>query len=288
MADHWLASIIRESGPSPTEPCLHLFAGPYLRFGNVEREVPDGSQRLLVYVALRRGRVDRRTVAGTLWPVGGEERASGNLRSALWRLKRAGIDVVRGDKRNLWTDPALAVDVDILASWANRLLHGAASAADLAVRCTCADSLELLPGWYDDWVLLERERMRQRLLHALEALSGRLVDAGRTAEGLDVALGVVAAEPLRESGQRVLMAAHIAEGNWAEVWRSFDAYTALLRTELGIEAGDGLFEDLTGRALGRAGRTASGSAAHRRGTVPAGPQPVGARREQRVGAYAHG
>lgn len=261
MTDHWLASIIREFGPLPTEPCLHLLAGPYVRFGDVEREVPDGSQRLLVYVALRRGRVDRRTVAGTLWPAGCEERASGNLRSALWRLKRAGIDVVRSDKRNLWTDPALAVDVDILGSWASRLLDGSANQTDLAIRCTCADSVELLPGWYEDWLLLERERLRQRLLHALEALSGRLVDVGRIAEGLDVALGVVAADPLRESSQRVLMRAHIAEGNWAEVRRSFDAYTQLLRTELGIEAADGLFEDLTGSVLVALGKPAGAAPA---------------------------
>ena len=38
---------------------------------------------------------------------------------------------------------------------------------------------ELLPSWYDDWVLLERERLRQLRMHAWEALSEKLVRAGR-------------------------------------------------------------------------------------------------------------
>src|SRR5690242_21218853 len=50
------------------------------------------------------------------------------------------------------------------------------------------DAIDLLPGWYDDWVLMERERVRQRLLHALEALSGQLAQVGRCAEAVDAAM----------------------------------------------------------------------------------------------------
>ena len=60
------------------------------------------------------------------------------------------------------------------------------------------DALDLLPGWYDDWVVFERERLRQRLLHALEMLSLRLVRQGRFGEAVEAAL-LVHAEPLRES-----------------------------------------------------------------------------------------
>jgi hypothetical protein len=74
-----------------------------------------------------------------------------------------------------------------------------------------AEALELLPGWYDDWVLLEREPLRQRVLHGLEALSRHLVRAGRFAEAVEAAMVAVAVEPLRESAQRALVTAHLAE-----------------------------------------------------------------------------
>ena len=45
--------------------------------------VPEGSKRLLAFVALHSGRVHRWQTAGTLWPDGSDERAAGNLRSAV-------------------------------------------------------------------------------------------------------------------------------------------------------------------------------------------------------------
>jgi hypothetical protein len=41
----------------------------------------------------------------------------------------------------------------------------------------------LLPGWYDDWVLIEAQIWRQLRMHALEALALRLADVGRWGEG---------------------------------------------------------------------------------------------------------
>jgi len=83
--------------------------------------------------------------------------------------------------------------------------------------------------------LVERERVRQRLLHALEALSRQLADAGRCAEAVEAAMLAVSAEPLRESAQRSLIRAHLAEGNWIEGRRSFETYRKLLYRELGTQ-----------------------------------------------------
>jgi DNA-binding SARP family transcriptional activator len=96
------------------------------------------------------------------------------------------------------------------------------------------EALSLLPGWYDDWVIVERERLRQRLLHALEAVCYRLSEAGRHAELVEAALRVVELDPLRESGQRALISAHLAEGNVIEAWRTYAACRQVLKTELGL------------------------------------------------------
>jgi DNA-binding SARP family transcriptional activator len=95
--------------------------------------------------------------------------------------------------------------------------------------------MDLLPGWYDDFVIFERERLRQRLLHALEALSRLLVDARRYAQAVEVALEAVHAEPLRESAHRTLLEAHLAEGNLVEARRGYCGYRDLIRRDLGVE-----------------------------------------------------
>lgn len=218
----------------PNATVVHLFAGPYVTVGPERRDVPEGSKQLLAFVAMRRRRVERRQAAGLLWPLGDEERAAGNLRSALWRLRRAGIDVLVADKWSLVLDPDVLVDLHAMEQWATRLIEGHPSVADLAVPPSVADALDLLPGFYDDWALIERERIRQRILHALEALSERLAGAGRFADAIEAAMLATSAEPLRESAHRTLIKAHVAEGNLTEARRIFLAYRALLQRELGV------------------------------------------------------
>ena len=214
---------------------IHFFDGPYVTDGSQHREVPNGSMRLLAFVAIRRRRVHRCHAAGTLWPSATEERSSGNLRTALWRLRRAGIDVLATDKWTLTVRTDVSVDIDLMDSWATRIIEGTAIELDCSVLRTCADALDLLPGWYDDWVLMERERLRQRVLHALEVLCDRLVRARRFGDAVEAAMLAITAEPLRESAQKALIEAHVAEGNVAEAHRRYRVYRELARRELGID-----------------------------------------------------
>jgi len=229
---------------------VHLFAGPYVTVGTQRREVPEGSKQLLAFVALRGRRVERRHAAGTLWPFGNEERAAGNLRSALWRLRRAGINVLAVDKWSLALCTHVVVDLHVMDQWATRLIQGTAAGHDLEISPSVSEALDLLPGWYDDWALIERERIRQRLLHALEALSVRLACLGRFGDAVDAALLAVGAEPLRESAQRALIEAHVAEGNLTEARRTYLVYRDLIRRELDVEPSS----DLSARILIRKDR----------------------------------
>lgn len=222
-------------GRLDTGPVLHLFGGPYLTLEGRRCEVPEGCKRLLAYVALQHQRVERRHTAEALWPFGEEGRAAGNLRSALWRLRGVGIEVLTVDKWWLTISDDVVVDVHVVTESADRLINGTATEGDLVVSPYWVDALNLLPGWYEDWALMERERLRQRTLHALEVLSKSLSDSGRFADSVDVALLAVGAEPLRESAQRALIEAHIAEGNLVEARRGCQTYRELLRRELGVE-----------------------------------------------------
>lgn len=219
-------------------PVLHLFGGPYMTLANTRHDIPEGSKRLVAFVALRHRQIERRHAAGTLWPLGDDGRAAGNLRSALWRLRGAGIDVLVTDKHSLRLSERVVVDVHHIEEWANRIIDDRCTPDDLSVSPSLVDALDLLPGWYDDWALMERERLRQRILHALEALSHKLTQVGRFADAVDAAMHAVNAEPLRESAQKALVAAHVAEGNLIEARRAYDVYRQLVRVELDIDLSD--------------------------------------------------
>jgi len=112
--------------------------------------------------------------------------------------------------------------------------------ADLSGAAITALSGELLPDWFDDWVLLEAEDWRQLRLHALEVLAGLLTAAGRYGDAAAAALAAVRADPLRESAHAALIKVHLAEHNQSEALREFKRYYDLLRAELDLEPTDQL------------------------------------------------
>lgn len=234
---------------------VRLVGHPRVLIGGIEREVPTGGRRLLAFVALRRTRLERCYVAGTLWPACNDVRAIGDLRSALWRLRCAGIDVVLADKRSLILDPAVDVDVHLVAAWAYRLISGQPTPDDLAVSdgrlrdshgaTVIMDACRLLSTWNEDWAVLERERLRQRVLHALEAAARLLALDGRAAEAVRVAALAVAVDPLRESAHRSLLEAHLAAGDRPSALAAYASFRDLSRSRLGIEPSRRLTEVLT-------------------------------------------
>jgi DNA-binding SARP family transcriptional activator len=195
--------------------------------------LPWSAQRLVAFLALHDRPLQRSYVAGSLWLDSSEVRAGHSLRTALWRLRQPRVRVVEdGSDRlslvssarvDLWETSLVAEDV---------LREGALPESIPSFRD--ALSSDLLPDWYEDWVLVERERFRQLRMHTLETLCRRLTAAGRWAEAVDAGLASVAGEPLRESGQRALIAAHIAEGNHHEALRQYNFYCTMLDKELGV------------------------------------------------------
>ena len=222
-------------GASAEDVMVHLLGGLYVARSGYRMEVPEGCKRLLAFLALRRSRVERCHAAGTLWPCVDDRRAAGNLRSALWRLRCADIDVLETDKRSVGLRQGVTVDVLEVADWASRIIAQRQLPEDLSLTWPLADALDLLPGCYDDWAIIERERMRQRMLHALEALSHAMTGIGRYGEAVDAAMMAISVEPLRESAQRALLEAHLAECNLIEARRDFVMYRNLVRRELGVE-----------------------------------------------------
>jgi DNA-binding SARP family transcriptional activator len=221
---------------------LALLNGFELTNDGQQVPLPMTAQRLLAFLALQDRPTRRPLVAGTLWPDTSEERANASLRSALWRLRACRLPVVQHGSARLGLHPDLKVDLREIVP----LIHGL---LDHRVRCDrlqlweLALAGDLLPDWYDDWLLIERERFRQLRLHALESLCDQLSADGRFVLAIQAGLLAISGEPLRESAHRALIRAYLAEGNRAEALRQYRACKRILDAELGVEPSSQL-EDL--------------------------------------------
>ncbi len=213
---------------------LGLLKGFELSRGGVPIPLSNGLQHLLAYLAVNDHSLRRVHVAGILWADVSDERAGGNLRSALWRLRLAGLDLVGVDRDYLRLSPTVMVDVREASRLAKFVLDPTADVTALGLE-DLLEAGELLPGWYDDWVVLERERQRQVCLHLLEGLCKRWTRAGRYEKAIMAGLAAVAGEPLRESAHRALISAYLAEGNPGEAVRQYRRYCAILHKELRLE-----------------------------------------------------
>lgn len=192
-----------------------------------------GAQRLLALLGLR-GWVSRPRVAGTLWPETSQAQSLTNLRHVLWRLQCSvpGHVLVSAAGTELALAAGVRCDITRLEDAARRLWSGE---GELVAPEDVRDAVsELLPDWGDEWVIGDRERLRQLHLHALEAYAEWLLAARRFGPALEVALTALAADGLRESAHRTVIKVHSAEGNVSEARRALDRCRTILNTDLGV------------------------------------------------------
>jgi DNA-binding SARP family transcriptional activator len=193
------------------------------------------ARRLVAYLALRNAWTPRSTVAAALWPDSEPAQGLSTLRAALVRLPHPdGTLLVEKAGEHLRLHPAVTVDVREVARLARQVLQAATPVEADDLEALCARS-ELLPDWPEEWVVVDREQLRELRLHALETVAASLTAAGRTAQAIQAALAAVQAEPLRESAARALVKVYLAEGNWCEAIRHYRAYARVIRRELGLE-----------------------------------------------------
>jgi DNA-binding SARP family transcriptional activator len=220
-----------------TEFHLRLLDRFELRSGERVIPVTVGPQRLVTFLALHNRSLQRGHVAGTLWPDVPTDRANANLRASIWRIPAACRPVIDLSLRHIKLGPDVSVDLTVAIALAQRLLDPARTCqeSDLSGEARSMLSADLVSTHDDDWIMVESERFHQLRLHALEALCARLTAAERYGEAVDAGLAAVIGEPLRESAHRVLIKAHIAEGNLAEAGRQYNLYRRIVHDELGIE-----------------------------------------------------
>ena len=172
---------------------------------------------LLAYLALE-GPTPRAKLAALLWPDVEEERARGNLRQRLLRLKRTtGVELVTGGAEAQLAD-AVGHDLD----HTHELLQ--------AIEPEQAAGLS-------DWLDAQRERRRRARAESLAAAAAEAQRTGDFDGALAHANAIVELESLSEEAHRLLMRLHYLRGDAAAAVAAYQRCARLLRSDLGVEPG---------------------------------------------------
>jgi DNA-binding SARP family transcriptional activator len=194
------------------------------------------SRRLVAYLAVHPRPQERAALAADLWP-GVPAAAAGRLLADA--AAAVGVPGLFSDDEE-GAPLALAADVEVDLADALGLVRALPEIPVTDSPDAALLAADILPGWTAAWIAVERERFRQLRLHALEERSLRLTAAARFEEAVAMAQSAVHAAPSRESARRVLIEAHLAQGNIAAAVAEYDAYQELLRSSVGGPVPTGL------------------------------------------------
>jgi len=197
------------------------------------------SRDLLFCLLQHRQGLSKETVGDLFWPDHAPEKLHAIFHSTLYRLRRAlARPCIIFEEGVYYFDREIDYwfDVEVFEG----LLDQAAGEGDQGQRMALlTEALALyrgdyLAGLYEDWPMLERERLRGRFLAALEELAGLHAERGDFQEAIERYRRLLAQAPYQESAHRGLMACYYRLGDRAAAIRQYHRCVELLRDELGL------------------------------------------------------
>lgn len=206
-------------------------------------------RELLSYLVLNWETVhSREYLAGLIWAELDDRRARRCLNTALWRLHRIlapdGLrhaPCLRVDSRFIGFDPESDVRIDVAeferhCQWAEQLGDATPDQrAQLYRRAVELYRGQLLSECYEDWCILERERLQNMYLRALTHLFDYYAERGEYAAAASHARRILVLDALREEVHRDLIDLYLAAGHPAQALRQYRECEQVLARELGIE-----------------------------------------------------
>jgi predicted ATPase/DNA-binding SARP family transcriptional activator len=191
------------------------------------------AQSLLAYLVLNAGTAQRRErLAGLLWPDSSETNARNNLRIALWRVRKAiGAEYILADRVSVTFDANADYWLDVTAL---QQQPGAGWSTEALLSSLAVYAGELLPGFYEEWVTWERERLNAVYEDRMQVLLERLVEEARWREIHDWAERWIAQGQVPEPAYRALMLAHAELGDQAGMAAVYQRCVQALEEELGV------------------------------------------------------
>ena len=229
-----------------------LFGGVHVTNNNwvTEVTITRENQALLAYLLLQRQRVHSREVlAGIFWGEHSQEKARGSLNTALWKLKKAlepdGVapgtylknthsgEVGFNKESRYW------LDVEVFEEEINLVLMRPFQTMEEAHIANLENTLEiyrgeLLEGFYDNWALRERERLRALYLKSLMYLMHYYKFRRLYEKAIVYGQQILGLDPLREEIHRELMRLYLDNGQRALALKQFEICRSTLAKEFGI------------------------------------------------------
>ena len=231
---------------------IRVFGGLEVRSGDtlLPRFPTHSSRSLFAFLVRNRSRPFHRDVlCGRFWGERPDVEARKLLRTALWRIRsviepdetdRGTLLRVEGPSVGFTSDARVWVDAEefdqCLTALGGRDAGGLSELdADRLLRAASLYRGDLLEGNYDEWCLLERERLEQRFLTALERLVSYHQSRHQWLETITWCREILRRDPLREHVHRAIMRSHRAMGDRPLALRQYEVLCEVLAEELGIE-----------------------------------------------------
>jgi DNA-binding SARP family transcriptional activator len=194
------------------------------------------AQSLFAYLALSPGTAHRREkLAGLLWPDSSDDNARRNLRQSLWHIRKALSEAAHhylhsNDMTVAFAAAAFWLDVALLEKPV-----GAAATPEELMAVVSVYGGELLPGFYDDWVVWQRARQQNLFERKMEQLLDRLTAVHRWDDLLEWGERWLAFGQSPEAAYRALMVAHAGRGDLVRMAAVYRRCVDALENELGVE-----------------------------------------------------
>lgn len=184
----------------------------------------------------------RKQLAYIFWPDTTEEQARANLRNLIHQLKRMYPEIetfvdFEGQSIRWRDESALTVDALQFTSALTRAKNQKDDASCLR-ELQEAVSLyrgQLMPGFYEDWILLQREELHSAFLNALTRLAKLLEDHRQYTEAIEAINRLIRNDPLNEAAYQQAMRLHALNRDRAGALQVFHHCSTILMRELGEE-----------------------------------------------------
>ena len=221
------------------------------------------AQALLAYLALTPGRAyPRDGLASLLWGDRGSAQARRSLRQTVYELRKAALDahdeLLHLEGEDIALNPTAAeIDVQRFEQLVN---EGTPETLDQAAALYRGDLLHgfvLDEAGFEEWLVAERERLRELAIEALAKLLGHQARTSETERGIQTAARLLVLDPLQEAVHRTLMRLYARQGRRATALRQYQMCVDLLQRELRTEPEaetKQLYQELLQQQLGARGQ----------------------------------
>ena len=209
----------------------------------VDDQLPGKSKALLCYLAVTGSQHSRERLAGLLWGDKPETSAKASLRKSLSALRQLFGDalIITRQSVALNQDSAYWLDVEVLKfalaedEPASEKLQPLRDAVGL-YRGEFLEEFSIRQALdFEEWVVSEREHLRQLVIQALGRLSIACAVQGEYTDGIEYANRLLALEPWREEAHRQLMSLLARSGQHSAALAQYETCRRILAEELGVE-----------------------------------------------------